>query len=1183
MAGTQQTSQSAATGEADLRVVALDDKYDLSKQQIFLTGTQAIARMLLVQHERDRQAGLNTAGFVSGYRGSPLGGLDQQLARAGKQLKPANIVFQPGLNEDLAATAIWGTQQAELSGEGKYDGVFALWYGKGPGVDRTGDVFRHGNMAGTSRHGGVLCLLGDDHTAESSTNAHQTEFVLVDRMMPILNPAGVQEIMDYSLHGFALSRFASVWVGLKCVKDNIESTASVDGSVDRVSIAIPDDFVMPPGGLSIRRELDFLDQEKRLHLYKRAAILAYLRANKLNQTILSGGSAPRIGIITVGKSYLDVRQALEELGLDEVRANDLGIRLFKIACPWPLDPQELKDFAAGLDLVMVVEEKRSLIEVQLREELYGTQHQPMVIGKKDEKGEWLFPVHGALDPNDIAIALGARLLQYRDDPALRTRLEEIAAAQGRLAEAIEVAKRTPYFCSGCPHNSSTVVPEGSRAYAGIGCHYMVQWMDRDTTGFTQMGGEGANWVGEAPFSKRGHVFQNLGDGTYTHSGSLAIRWAVASGVNITYKLLYNDAVAMTGGQQAEGHLSPDQMARQVAAEGVSRIAVVSDDPDKYPAGTFWPPGTTLHHRDDLDAVQRELATASGVSLLLYDQTCATEKRRRRKRGAYPDPDKRVIVNELVCEGCGDCGVKSNCVSVQPLETEFGRKRQIDQSNCNKDFSCVKGFCPSFVTVHGARPKKAEPRTLDASALGARDLPEPQVPALDRNFAIVVTGVGGTGVVTIGAILGMAAHLEGKGCGMIDMAGLAQKGGAVFSHVRLAPTPEEIHAIRVAAGQADLVLGCDLTVTGSKKVLGAIRPGSTVVVNTAESLPGDFTRNADFSLPTERLKRAIVSASGRDKTHLVDATAAAVSFLGNAIAANMFMLGYAWQHGGVPLSRASLLRAIELNGEAVAMNQQAFELGRRAAHDPEALAATLAEAKAPTDARHISQGLDEIVSRRVDFLAGYQNAAYAARYRDLVEKARAKEASALPGHSALAEAVARYLFKLMAYKDEYEVARLYSDGAFRKQLAATFEKDSSTGQPLRLEFHLAPPLLAKRDPNTGLPRKMSFGPWMMGAFGLLAKLKGLRGTVFDVFGYSEERKTERRLIADYEALIAEILGKLTPQNHALCVALAAIPEKIRGFGHVKERHLTAAKAEEAELLNRLRDGSDAALAMPRAAE
>ena len=1169
----KQANTGALDGQAlPLRPVTLDDKYDLGRERVFLTGTQAIARVLLMQRERDRLAGLDTAGFVSGYRGSPLGGLDQQLMRAGNQLGAANIVFTPGLNEDLAATACWGTQQAHLSGENRHDGVFALWYGKGPGVDRSGDVFRHANMAGTAPHGGVICLMGDDHTAESSTNAHQTEFVLIDRMMPILNPAGVQEIIDYALHGIALSRFASVWVGIKCVKDNIESTASVDGALDRVRIVTPDDFAMPPGGLSIRRELDFLDQEKRLHLHKRAAILAYLRANRLNQIITSGGPSPRIGIVTVGKSYLDVRQAMEDLGIDEVRANDLGIRLFKIACPWPLDPQELKDFAAGLDLIMVVEEKRSLIEVQLREELYGAQHQPLVIGKKDENGDWLFPPHGALDPNDIAIALGARLLQYRDDPVLRGRLEGIAGAQGRLAEATEIARRTPYFCSGCPHNTSTVVPEGARASAGIGCHFMTLWMDRETVGFTQMGGEGANWVGEAPFSTRGHIFQNLGDGTYTHSGSLAIRWAVAAGVSITYKLLYNDAVAMTGGQQAEGHLSPDQMARQIAAEGVSRIAVVADDPAKYPAGTQWPPGTTLHHRDDLDAVQRELAAVGGVSLLLYDQTCATEKRRRRKRGAYPDPDKRVIINELVCEGCGDCGVKSNCVSVQPLETEFGRKRQIDQSSCNKDFSCVKGFCPSFVTVHGAVPRKARPQRADRAALDAIAIPEPTVPALDRNYAVIVTGVGGTGVVTIGAILGMAAHLEGKGCGMIDMAGLAQKGGAVFSHVRLAPTPDEIHAIRVGAGQADLILGCDLTVTGSKKVLGAIAPEhSLVVVNTAESLPGDFTRNPDFSLPTERLKRLIATTAGKDATHLLDATAAAVTLLGNAIAANMMMLGYAWQTGGVPLSRAALRRAIELNGEAVAMNLEAFELGRRAAHDPRALGALLAETKTPTRARELSTSLEEIIARRSEQLCAYQNAAYAQRYRALVETIRAREAAMAAGATALTETVARQLFKLMAYKDEYEVARLYSDGAFRRQLAATFEERSASGQPLRLEFHLAPPLLARQDAATGEPRKISFGPWMMTAFGWLAKLRGLRGTAFDVFGYTKERKSERQLIRDYEALLDEVGKRLTPQTHALCIALAAIPEKIRGFGPVKERNLATAKAEEAHLLAELRAG------------
>jgi indolepyruvate ferredoxin oxidoreductase len=1173
-----------STTTGPLRSVALDDRYDLDKRAVFLTGTQAVTRLLLMQRERDRRAGLDTAGFVSGYRGSPLGGLDQQLMRAGKVLEAAGIVFQPGLNEDLAATAVWGSQQAGLSGEGKYDGVFALWYGKGPGVDRSGDVLRHGNMAGTDPKGGVICLMGDDHTAESSTNAHQTEFALVDRMMPILNPAGVQEIIDYGLHGFALSRFASVWVGIKCVKDNIESTASVDGSLDRVDIVTPTGHALPPGGLSIRRELDFVEQERRLHLYKRDAVLAYLRANKLNRIMTHGGTKPHIGIATVGKSYLDTRQALADLGIDEVRANDLGIRLFKLACPWPLDPAELKAFAEGLDLIMVVEEKRSLIEVQVREELYGTPHQPMVIGKKDEKGNWLFPVHGALDPNDIAVALGSRLLQYHDDPALRARLEEIAEAQGRLAEAQDIARRTPYFCSGCPHNSSTVVPEGSRAYAGIGCHYMVQWMDRDTAGFTQMGGEGANWIGEAPFSKRGHVFQNIGDGTYTHSGSLAIRWAVAAGVTITYKLLYNDAVAMTGGQQAEGHLSPAQMAQQVAAEGVTRIAVVSDDPGKYPPGTEWPPGTTLHHRDELDAVQRELAATSGVSLLLYDQTCAAEKRRRRKRGTYPDPDKRVLINELVCEGCGDCGVQSNCVSVQPLETEFGRKRQIDQSNCNKDFSCVKGFCPSFVTVHGARPKKADPPRLHATALGEEALPEPVVPALDRDFAVIVTGVGGTGVVTIGAILGMAAHLEGKGCGMIDMAGLAQKGGAVFSHVKLAPHPDDIHAIRVAAGQADLVLGCDLTVTGSKKVIGAIRPeAGTVIVNTAENLPGDFTHNADFTLPTERLKRAILAAAGRERTHFIDATATAVAFLGNALAANMVMLGHAWQRGTVPLSRAALIEAIALNGEAVAMNRQAFELGRRAAHDPQAFAGIIAQSQAATPARRLSQTLEEIIERRVAFLTAYQNAAYAARYRHLVARVQTREAALVPGRTALGEAVARNLFKLMAYKDEYEVARLYSDGAFRRQLDATFEAQDGDGKPLRYEFHLAPPLLARRDSVTGLPRKMSFGPWMMGAFSVLAKLKGLRGTAFDVFGHTEERRMERRLIADYEALLNELLTRLSPENHALCVALAAIPEKIRGFGHVKARHLGAAKAEEAALLDRLRDGPSAASTLPRAAE
>ena len=1193
-----------------LREVSLDDKYDLTKDRVFISGTQAIIRLLMMQRERDRRAGLNTAGFVSGYRGSPLGGLDLNLYRIKKQLAEHHIVFQPGLNEELAATANWGAQQAAMRGEGKYDGVFGVWYGKGPGVDRTGDVFRHANQAGTATHGGVLALMGDDHTAESSTVAHQSEFAFVDVMSPILNPAGVQEILDYGLHGFAMSRFAGVWTAFKCVKDNIESTSSVDGSVDRVKIVIPD-FEMPPGGLNIRPADAWLQQEARLHDYKRDAMLAYVRANNLNQIVLSGGRSPKVGIVTVGKSYLDVREAMEELGLDEVKANDMGLRLFKVACPWPLPREELVDFARGLELVIVVEEKRALIEVQVKEELYGSANQPIVIGKKSEAGDWLFPVKGALDANEIAIAIGDRLLRYHNNDDLAQRVSRLKQAQEMLAQASDVAVRTPGFCSGCPHNTSTKVPEGHRAYAGIGCHFMAQWMDRKTEGYTQMGGEGANWIGEAPFSQRGHMFQNLGDGTYNHSGSLALRWACDTKTNITYKILFNDAVAMTGGQPHEGSLTVDMIARQVAAEGARTIRLVTDEPDKYPASYRWPAGLSIHHRDELDAVQRELAGIEGVTVLLYDQTCATEKRRRRKRGAFPDPDKRVIINDLVCEGCGDCSVQSNCVSVQPLETEFGRKRQIDQSNCNKDFSCVKGFCPSFVTVHGGKPRKPSPVALAPvdpslerraeqarsavrggdnpagephpgstlrvdSALpsgegSGRALPEPALPEMAKTFNVLVLGIGGTGVLTVGGIMGMAAHLEGLGFGLIDMAGLAQKGGAVITNLRLARNQDDITSIRVAAGQADLVLGCDLVVTGSKKVLGSIRQGRTgLVVNTAEVMPGDFARNADFSLPAERLKRTIAqTAGGATETgpgvSFVDATTAALALLGNAIGANMFMLGYAWQTGRVPLTRESIRRAIELNGEAVAMNLDAFEWGRRAAAEPEAVAQLIAATKASGDTSDLSETLDEIIARRVAFLTDYQDAAYAARYRASVERVRQIEAQAVAGATALTEAVARYLFKLMAYKDEYEVARLYTGEHFRRQIEQTFEPGN-----LRYEFHLAPPLLARPDPETGIPKKMSFGPWMMKAFGVLAKLKGLRGGPLDVFGYTHERRTERQLIAAYEAMLAEVLPRLSAGNHAVAIGLASIPERIRGYGHVKARHLEAAKTEEEALMDRFRN-------------
>jgi indolepyruvate ferredoxin oxidoreductase len=1152
--------------------VTLNDKYDLTKSRIFVTGFQALVRLCLMQKERDRRAGLNTAGYVTGYRGSPLGTLDQQFVRARKHLDQYDIRFQAGINEDLAATALWGTQQAELRGEGRFDGVFGLWYGKGPGVDRTGDVFRHANFAGTSRHGGVLALMGDDHTAESSTTAHQSEYHFIDVMIPILNPAGVQEILDYGLYGWAMSRFCGTWVALKSMHETVESTAVIDGSLERVNIAIPDDFEMPPGGLNIRLQDTILGQEARLHDFKRDAMLAFVRVNKLNKYITSGGRNPKIGIITVGKSYLDVRQALDELGIDEVKCNDLGLRLYKIACPWPISREDLATFARGLELIIVVEEKRSLIEVQVREELYGTANQPVCIGKRDEQGNWLFPVKGALDPNEIAICIGERILQrVGPNEAIATRVTHLKEAQRRLAETTDVAVRLPYFCSGCPHNSSTVVPEGMRAYAGIGCHYMAQWMDRSTLGYTQMGGEGANWIGEAPFSKRPHVFQNLGDGTYNHSGYMAIRAAGAAGVNITYKILFNDAVAMTGGQANDGGLTVAQIARQVTAEGAKRVVIVTDDPSKYARMADRPQGFAIYHRDDLMEVQRELANIPGVTVLIYDQTCAAEKRRRRKRGRYPDPAKRVIINELVCEGCGDCGVKSNCVSVQPLETEWGRKRTIDQSSCNKDFSCVKGFCPSFVTVEGATLKQgtvlagSHPDPLTA---GGQRVPEPILPPIKQTYDIIVTGVGGTGIVTIGGILGMAAHIEGKGVGVLDMAGLAQKGGAVYSHMRIAQRPEDIHAIRIAAGAADLVLGGDIVVAGNKKVLAAVKHGATaMVINVAEFLPGDFTRNPDYSLPTERLKRAIATQAGAERTRFIDASRVAAALFGNTVSTNIFLVGYAYQLGALPLSSASIEQAIELNGEAVDMNKAAFRWGRRAAIDWNAIESMIAPApdKRP-DAHKLSQSLDEMIARRVAFLTSYQDVRYAARYRAWVDRVSTVERERAPGKTGLAEAVARYLFKLMAYKDEYEVARLYSDGSFMRQVA-----DELGGERLRFHVHLAPPLLAPMNKTTGEPRKLTFGPWMFSVFKLMARFKFLRGTPFDPFGYTHERRTECKLVRDYEAMLEEVLAGLNAGNHAVAVGLASIPEKIRGFGHVKLRHLQAAKAEEAALFEQFRAG------------
>ena len=1144
--------------------VSLDDKYALDETRQLLTGTQAIVRLMLTQRARDVRAGLNTAGYVTGYRGSPIASLEAAMLRAKGILEPNHIKFMAGLNEDLAATALWGTQQAELRGEGTYDGVFGIWYGKGPGVDRTGDVFRHANHAGTSKHGGVLALMGDDHTAESSTTAHQSEFAFLDFMIPILNPAGVQEILDYGVLGFALSRFASVWVALKCVKDNIEATSTVDGRIDRVQVKLPDDYASPPGGLGIRLGDQTLVKEARLHDHKLPAVLAFSRANKIDRVVISGGPKPKLGIITTGKSYLDVRQAMDELGIDEVKANELGIRVYKVGMPWPLEPQGVREFAKGLDLILVVEEKRALIETQVKEQLYDLPERPRVIGKKDENEQWLFPAKYALDPTDIAIKLGERLIRGGAGEDIKGKVAELKRLKGNRPESAEAATRIPYFCPGCPHNTSTVVPKGSRAYAGIGCHFMAHWMDRSTEGFTQMGGEGSNWIGEAPFSNTKHVFQNLGDGTYIHSGSLSIRAARAAGVNVTFKILFNDAVAMTGGQTLDGGMTVSMILQQVLAEGVEKVVVVTDEPFKYAAG-FIPSGVPVYDRRDLQKVQQELRDVPGVSVLLYDQTCAAEKRRRRKRGTFPDPDKRVFINPAVCEGCGDCGVKSNCVAVSPLDTELGTKREIDQSACNKDFSCLNGFCPSFVTVHGAKVRKAKrPAGETGVASMLASLPEPKLPELDQPYTMLVTGVGGTGVVTLSAVLGQAAHLEGKGFGAIDMTGLAQKGGAVACHMRVAKSVEQVHAIRAGVAGADLVLGCDLVVTASNKVLETIKPDHTAVVfSDYEMSTADFTRNANLRIPGGALRHAIEERAGKAPVHHFDAHTAAVKLFGDSIAANVFLLGYAYQLGSVPIGAAAIEQAIELNGAAVEMSRNAFRFGRLAAHDMGAVERMIGPTKAGASK---PQTLEDIVAYRATWLTGYQDAALAERYRANVARIAKAERGKAAGRKGLAEAVAKGYFKLLAYKDEYEVARLFTDSAFEEALSEQFEARG------KLEFHLAPPLLARRDKLTGEPRKMKFGPWMLPAFRLLAKGKALRGTAWDVFGYTRERKLERQMIADYEKLLDEISERLTPATHTTTVALAGLPLDIKGFGHIKERNYRSAKAREAALLAELRNPS-----------
>jgi indolepyruvate ferredoxin oxidoreductase len=1146
-----------------LAAVTLDDKYVLDRGRIYLTGTQALVRLPMMQRQRDLAAGRNTGCFISGYRGSPLGGFDQALWSARRFLEKSHIHFQPAINEELGATAVWGSQQINLFPGSRYDGVFALWYAKGPGVDRSGDALKHGNAAGSAPHGGVLLLAGDDHTCKSSTLPHQSEYSFLDAGIPVLNPSGVQELLDLGLYGWAMSRYSGCWIAFKTIAETVDSSASVEIGPERVEIVHPDDFEMPPGGLNIRWPDQPLEQEYRLHKYKLYAALAFARANRLDRIVIDS-ARPRFGIVTTGKSYLDVRQALDDLGIDDALAADIGMRLYKVAMSWPLEREGIRHFAEGLEEILVVEEKRAVIENQFKEQLYNWREdvRPRIIGKFDENGTWILPSNGELTPAQIARVIAERIARFHTSPRIAERLAFLEAKERQLGANVVPFYRTPYFCSGCPHNTSTKVPEGSRALAGIGCHYLAQFMDRSTATFTQMGGEGAPWIGQAPFTETRHVFANLGDGTYTHSGVLAIRAAVAAKVNITYKLLFNDAVAMTGGQPIDGGLTVAVLTRQLAAEGVQHVVVVTEEPEKYPPAVGFALGTTVRHRDDLDVVQRELREITGVTAIVYDQTCAAEKRRRRKRGRFPDPAKRVFINDLVCEGCGDCSKTSNCLSVVPVETEFGRKRTIDQSSCNKDYSCINGFCPSFVTVHGGELKKRKAGDLGESELPA--LPEPALPALDRPYGILVTGVGGTGVVTIGALLGMAAHLEQKGCTVLDMTGLAQKGGAVYSHVRIARAPDEIHAVRIAAGGASLLLGCDLVVSASQDSLSKLELGhSRAIVNSHETITGDFTRSPDLTFPGREMRQSIAEASGEKNVEFLDATELATGLLGDSIASNLFMLGFAYQRGLVPLSAEAIERAIALNGVAVEFNRDAFRWGRRAAVDPALVRSRALPAAAVPPSHRLSDTLDQVVSRRVAFLTDYQNATYAARYLARVERVREVETVCLPGETRLTQSVARSLFKLMAYKDEYEVARLYTDTDFLKHLA-----DRVDG-PYKLNFHLAPPALGDRDPETGHLRKRSFGPWMLSVFRILARLRGLRGTPFDIFGRSEERRLERRLIGDYEAVTDEILARLSPDNHAVAVEIAALPLEIRGFGHVKQANLALVKAKETALLTRLR--------------
>ncbi|MEJ7138917.1 indolepyruvate ferredoxin oxidoreductase family protein [Amphibiibacter pelophylacis] len=1181
--------------------LSLDDKYTLQHGRAFMSGIQALVRLPMLQRQRDLMAGHNTAGFVSGYRGSPLGGYDQALVKAQKYLDENHIVFQPGVNEDLAATAVWGTQQLGYlnPGQHKYDGVFGLWYGKGPGVDRSADVFKHANMAGTTPLGGVVAVAGDDHVAKSSTAVHQSDHIFKACGLPVFFPANVQEILDLGLHAFAMSRFSGVWTSLKTIQEVVESSAAVEVDADRVNIILPDDFEMPPGGLHIRWPDSPLDQEARLFNYKWYAALAYVRANRLNHNVIEGPN-DRLGLIASGKAYNDTRQALMDLGLDDAACRRLGIRLHKVAVVWPLEAQITREFATGLKEILVIEEKRQVIEYQLKEELYNWHPdiRPTVVGKfaegqgdGDSGGEWsmsnpsantLLRATADLNPALIAQAIAARLKKLGVDGDEAARIDAQIAIlkakeEAQLSRSDPAAERAPWFCPGCPHNTSTKVPEGSRAAGGIGCHYMATWMDRSTMGFTQMGGEGVTWVGQQPFTREAHIFSNLGDGTYFHSGLLAIRQSIAAGVNITYKILYNDAVAMTGGQQVgerpEGH-SVLQIVNSLLSEGVTELVIVTDQPDKYRA-TALPGGIKVLARTQFDAVQERLRRVKGTTALIYDQTCATEKRRRRKRGTTAASTVRTMINPLVCEGCGDCGTQSNCLSIEPLATPLGTKRTINQNSCNQDLRCVDGLCPSFITVEGGRLKKAQtqsmptPQTLQERFGALPAPPDASVQALQRGrvWGVLVAGVGGTGVITIGQLLGVAAHIEGKGIVTQDAAGLAQKGGATWSHILLAQDQDSILSTRVGTAAADLVLGCDPIVTAHPETLARVLPGRTRIVQNTHTAPtAELIHNRDWQAPGDPCIEQIRAVAGQQAVCTFDAHGMAQKLMGDSIYTNPIVMGYAWQMGWLPVGLDALDQAIALNGVAIEANRTAFAWGRWAALQPRAVAELLKPAPAPQAvvlqgplASRLTEGaLDEAIALRRQFLVDYQDEAYARRYSDTVEQVAAAETQVPGAARRLERSVALALFRLMAIKDEYEVARLHRDPAFQAQIAQQFEGD------FQVFHHLAPPGLSRKDAK-GRPIKRRIGQaTAQKVFDRLIAFKSVRGTWKDPFGWTTERRRERALREQLFALIAHWLRRLqaSPDEATLTAAAdsIALAQQVRGYGEVKDKAMSAVELQ-----------------------